>query len=169
MKKGVSIGYIAYRCFDRLRNVMIVVFFIIIIVSCFVDVGLRYAPWFRSLGWTEEILRYLNVWIILLGASVAVQRNAHLTLRYFLRFFSPRVQIIITRFVILTTLVFLAIMTVFSAQKTIQNIPQQVQSFPISIGWFYLAIPVGSFYMFIDFMLILIYRNHPFFTPDEEE
>jgi hypothetical protein len=32
-----------------------------------------------------------------------------------------------------------------------------------------MAIPVGSFYMFIDYLLILIYGNHPFYKPQEEE
>jgi C4-dicarboxylate transporter DctQ subunit len=165
----MGIGKVIYQIFDVFRNVLVVVFFSIIIVSCFVDVGLRYAPWFRALGWTEEVLRYLNVWIILLGASIAVKRKAHLALHYFLRFFRPKDQVRITRFVYVTTLIFLAIMTIFSAQKTVQNIPQQVQAFPISIGWFYMAIPVGSFYMFVDFLLILIYGNHPFYRPQEEE
>ncbi len=165
----MKIGHEVYRLLDILRSAMIIIFFGIIIISCFVDVVLRYAPWFRSLGWTEEVLRYLNVWIILLGASIAVKRKAHLTLHYFLRFFHPKAQVLITYFVNITVLIFLAIMTIVSAHKTIQNVPQQIHAFPISIGWFYLAIPVGSFYMFIDFMLTFIYGTHPFYEPQEEE
>jgi TRAP-type C4-dicarboxylate transport system permease small subunit len=164
----VGIGAILYRIFDVLRNVLIVVFFSVIIVTCFTDVVLRYAPWFQSLGWTEEILRYLNVWIILLGASVAAKRKGHLAMQYFLRVFRSKHQAVIGQFVHVTILVFLAIMIIFSTQKTLQNIQQQVQAFPITIAWFYLAIPVGSFYMFIDYLLILIYGNHPFSEPMEE-
>jgi TRAP-type C4-dicarboxylate transport system permease small subunit len=129
----------------------------------------RYAPWIKSLGWTEEILRYLNVWIILLGASVAAKRKGHLAMQYFLRAFRSKHQAIIGQFVHVTILIFLVIIIVFSTQKTLQNIQQQVQAFPITIAWFYMAIPVGSFYMFIDYLLILIYGNHPFYKPQEEE
>jgi TRAP-type C4-dicarboxylate transport system permease small subunit len=164
----MNIGYIAYRCFDNLRNIMIVVFFSIIIVSCFVEVWLRYAPWLRSMGWTEEVLRYLNVWIIFLGASVATKLKSHLVMEYFVQFFRQNYRIWITKVVYIMILVFLAILIVLGVQKTIKNIPQEVQAFPISIAWFYLAIPVGCFYMFIDFLLILIYGNHPFVRTEEE-
>lgn len=164
----MGIGKIIYQILDALRNVMIVVFFSVIIVSCFTDVVFRYVPWIKSLGWTEEILRYLNVWIILLGASVAAKRKGHLAMQYFLRAFRPKYQAMITQFVYTTILIFLAIMIVFSTQKTLQNIQQQVQAFPITIAWFYLAIPVGSFYMFLDYLLILIYGAHPFCRQSEE-
>lgn len=165
----MGIGRVIYLIFDWLRNVLIIVFFSVIIVTCFTDVVLRYAPWFQSLGWTEEILRYLNVWIILLGASVAAKRKGHLAMQYFLRIFPSKHQAIIGQFVHVTILIFLVIMVIFSTQKTLQNIQQQVQAFPITIAWFYLAIPVGSLYMFIDYLLILIYGDHPFYQPQEEE
>ena len=161
--KGKNIGLISYRTLDILRNVLIVVFFSIIIVSCFADVAFRYAPWIKTLGWAEEILRYLNVWIILLGASVATKRKAHLSMQYFLHLFFPKHKTIIIQIVYVIILIFLTIMIIFGAQKTIQNIQQQVQAFPITIAWFYLAIPVGCLYMFIDYLIILICGEHPFY------
>lgn len=165
----MSIGRKMYRTIDLIRSTMIVVFFSVIIVSCFTDVLFRYLPWLRSLGWTEEILRYLNVWIVLLGASVAVKRKAHLTLLYFLRFFRPEHRGWIGRVVNITILVFLAIFVVYGTHKTLENIQQEVQAFSLSIAWFYMAIPVGSLYMFIDFLLILIYGEHPFYEAQKEE
>lgn len=158
-------GKLIYRIMDTLRNILIVVFFSTIIVACFADVAFRYAPWIKSLGWAEEILRYLNVWIILLGASVATKRKAHLSMQYFLHRFFPKNKTMINQIVHVIILIFLTIMIIFGTQKTIQNIQQQVQAFPITIAWFYLAIPVGSLYMFIDYLIILIYGEHPFYTP----
>jgi len=165
----MKIGKLIYRLIDILRSTMIVVFFSIIIVACFADVVLRYAPWLRSLGWTEEILRYLNVWIIFLGASIAAKRSSHLAINYFLRLFRPRYRLWITKAVYITILIFLALFIVFGTQKTIQNIHQQVQAFPITIAWFYLAIPVGSLYIFIDILLIFIYGHHPFYKTQQQE
>jgi TRAP-type C4-dicarboxylate transport system permease small subunit len=161
----MAIGKSIYRIMDTLRNILIVVFFSTIIVVCFADVAFRYAPWIKSLGWAEEILRYLNVWIILLGASVATKRKAHLSMQYFLHRFFPKHKTMITQIVYVIVLIFLAIMIIFGTQKTIQNIQQQVQAFPITIAWFYLAIPVGCLYMFIDYLIFLIYGEHPFYIP----
>ena len=172
MKNGKAfwkVCKIAYHFIDLIRNILIVVFFSTIIIVCFVDVILRYTPWFRSLGWAEEILRYLNIWIILLGASVATKHGSHLVMKYFLRFFQEKHRILITKITYITILIFLVIFIVFGTQKTIQNIEQQVQAFPITIAWFYLAIPVGSLYMFIDYLLILVYGHHPFLKTEKEK
>ena len=105
----MAIGKSIYRIMDTLRNILIVVFFSTIIVVCFADVAFRYAPWIKSLGWAEEILRYLNVWIILLGASVATKRKAHLSMQYFLHLFFPKHKTMITKIVYVIVLIFLTI------------------------------------------------------------
>lgn len=153
---------ISYNFIDLIRNILIVVFFSVIIIVCFVNVVFRYTQWFRSLTWAEELLRYLNVWVIFLGASVATKNGAHLAMRYFLKFFQEKHRILITKIIYIMILIFLVIFIVSGTQKTIQNIAQLGQDVPIAIAWFYLAIPVGSLYMFTDFLLILIYGNHPF-------
>ena len=163
----MRVGYIIYRWLDTFRNITIVVLFSFVIISGFAEVISRYVL-MKSLGWTEEILRYLNVWIILLGASVAAKRNTHLSVNFFLRFFRPEYRKRITQGVYIAILIFLGIFIFFSTKKTIRNIDQQILAFPISIAWFYLAIPVGSLLMFIDYMLIFIYEKHPFDKPERE-
>jgi TRAP-type C4-dicarboxylate transport system permease small subunit len=163
----MRLGYLFYRCIDILRNTTIIIFFSFIIVSCFTDVLFRYGL-SKSLGWTEEILRYLNVWIIFLGASVAAKRKVHLGMNFFLQFFRSELRTKIVKIIYVTILVFLLIFIVFGTKKTYQNFQQEIQAFPISIAWFYLAIPVGSFYMFIEFLLYLLYGNHPFYKAEEE-
>jgi len=165
----MSIGKTIYNFIDNIRRVMVVILFSIIIISCFVDVVLRYVPCLKSLGWTEEILRYLNVWIIFLGAGFAAKKGTHLAMTYFRGLFKPKHQAWIIKATYVAILIFLAIFTIFGAIKTIENIQQQVQAFPITIAWFYLAIPVGFFYMFIDYLLILIYGYHPFLRLEEEK
>jgi C4-dicarboxylate transporter DctQ subunit len=166
-KDSKSIGYSIYRCMDVFRNVMIVVLFIFVIVSCFSDVLFRYLLLW-SLSWTEEILRYLNVWIIFLGASVAAKRKAHLGMKYFLQLLPAKIRLRTEQIIYSTILFFLMVFIVFGTKKSIQNLSQQIQAFPISIGWFYLAIPVGSLCIFIEFLLLLLYGSHPFYNPEDE-
>jgi TRAP-type C4-dicarboxylate transport system permease small subunit len=165
----MSIGRSMYRILDLVRKYVTIFCLGFVVLACFVDVIFRYFPWLKSLGWVEEITRCLNVWIILFGASVGVTRRSHLSVDFFLRLFSAKIQERITKAVYVTILAFLAIFVVFGTLKTFENIPQLVQSFPISIAWFYLAIPVASFFMFIDFLLILIYGHHPFYKTKEEK
>jgi TRAP-type C4-dicarboxylate transport system permease small subunit len=164
----MSLGSHAYQWLDVFRKTTIVVLFSFVIVSGFTEVICRYV-FLKSLGWTEEILRYLNVWIILLGASIAAKRNVHLRVTFFLRFFRPQISKRITQGVYWAIFIFLAVFIFYGTQKTLRNIPQQIQAFPISIAWFYLAIPVSSFYILIDYLLIFIYSKHPFEKPEEDE
>jgi TRAP-type C4-dicarboxylate transport system permease small subunit len=152
---------------DVFRNVTIVILFIFVIVSCFGDVLFRYLLLW-SLGWTEEILRYLNVWIIFLGASVAAKRKAHLGMKFFLQLLPPKIRLRTEQIIYSTILLFLMIFITFGTKKSIQNFSQQIQAFPISIAWFYFAIPVGSLCMFVEFLLLLVYGNHPFYNPEGE-
>lgn len=160
---------IGYHFIDLIRSILIVVFFSVIIIVCFVNVVFRYTQWFRSLTWAEEVLRYLNVWVIFLGASVVTKNGSHLAMQFFLQFLQEKHRILITKIIYIMILIFLVIFIVFGTQKTIQNIEQLGQDFPITIAWFYLAIPVGSLYMFIDLLLILIYGNHPFLKTETKK
>lgn len=162
-----KIGNTIYRCLDIFRSTVIVVLFSFIVISGFAEVVSRYV-FSKSLGWTEEILRYLNVWIILLGASIAAKKNSHLSVTYFCQFFPLRYQKRISQAVYLIVLIFLAIFILYGARKTVKNIDQKILAFPISIAWFYLAIPICSLLMLIDYMLIFIYKRHPFHKDDEE-
>jgi len=163
----MRIGNIIYRWMDSLRKTTTVILFSFVIISGFTEVICRYG-FSKSLGWTEEILRYLNIWIILLGASIAAKRNEHLSVNYFYRFLPPRYHKRILQGVYLTVSIFLAIFIFYGAQKTFRNISQQILALPISIAWFYLAIPIGSLLMLIEYMLIFIYEKHPFHKPEEE-
>jgi TRAP-type C4-dicarboxylate transport system permease small subunit len=151
-----------YRIFDFLRKAVVTVLFIAVVVICTVDVFMRYLPGLSSLGWAEEILRYFNIWIIFLGASIAAKYGAHLRIYYFTRLTGERNARIINRAVDVIVLVFIAAFIALSLEKAIHNIPQRCWSFPFSIAWFYFALPVGSLYMFVDYLLMLIYGRHPF-------
>lgn len=39
-----------------------------------------------SLGWTEEVARYLLVMVTFIGAAIAVRRNTHISVEFFYRY-----------------------------------------------------------------------------------
>jgi len=143
-----------YRVFDVARTAIITVLFASVIVICAIDVFLRYMPGFSSLGWAEEVLRYFNVWIIFLGASIGVKRSVHIQITYFSKMTGKKLALVIERVVAVTVIAILCVFVVLGIQKTIHNIPQRCQSLPFSIAVFYAAIPVGFAYMLVDYMVV---------------
>ena len=42
-----------------------------------------------SLGWTEEIARYLLIAVTFLGSAMAVRKRSHIAVEFFYRYFGP--------------------------------------------------------------------------------
>lgn len=160
-------GHRLYTVMDGVRRAAIVVFFSFIIITCFIEVFCRYAlGW--SLGWTEEMLRSINVWVIMLGASIAAKRDTHFRVTLFLKYFRPENRRRITQGVYIILFVFLGVLVFFGTKKMLRNIPLGMLAVPgLSIAWFYLAIPVGSICILIEYFLRFIYGGHPFEKSEE--
>ena len=157
-----------YAVLDQVRKVIIYVFFAGIILICGVEVFLRYTG-LPVLGWTVEVVKYMNVWIILLGSSLAAKHSLHLSMNIGVQWLPEDWRARIYRAVHVIVIGFLLILLYHSAVKTVQNIPQHMMEFPISVSWTYLALPVGFFYMILDYSLILICGHHPFVPREEHE
>lgn len=148
---------------DRTRSALIVLVFGFVVIAGAAEIILRYGTSRGSLAWTDEILRYLNIWLVFLGAAMGVKRGIHMNVEFFLqKFFTEPVRRRVTQGVLLIILVSLGLLIVFGIQKVVNYRNVQIQAMPISIAWFYLAIPVGCLLMAVDYSLILWYGKHPF-------
>ncbi len=153
----------AYQWIDRLRNALIVLIFGFVVLSGAVDIALRYATNMGSLKWTDEILRYLNIWVVFLGAAVGVKRGAHMNVDFFLlKCFNDDTVRTIRKATLVVILLCLLALSWAGTQKVMKYWNVEIQALPISIAWFYLAIPVGCVLMAVDYLLILVYGEHPF-------
>ena len=152
-----------YKVLDGIRNILIVLIFGFIIVSGTWAIVLRYLPDLKTLPWIDEVLRYLNIWLVFLGASVAVKQGSHLSVDFFIRkIFPENIVKIIKKCALGILLICLLILIVTSTQKFFKSLNVVIQAAPISIAVFYLAIPVGCLLLLLDYLLIFIYGEHPF-------
>ncbi|MBM6581199.1 TRAP transporter small permease [Microvirga sp. BT689] len=114
----------------------------------FVQVVLRYI-FNNPQAWSEEVGRYLFVWITFLGSAVAFARDSHIKVDAIPALLGPagmRISDILRRLVELAAIgmllysgIIVAWRNRFSFFYTIPDAPQVL---------FYLAVPVGSFFMF---------------------
>ena len=74
-----------YKIINRIRNLAIVLLFSFIIIVGAINIFLRYIPGLNSLSWPDEVLRYVNIWVIFLGASVGVKLGSHINIDYFIQ------------------------------------------------------------------------------------
>jgi C4-dicarboxylate transporter, DctM subunit len=116
----------------------------VMVVVVFLQVVYRYV--FASpITWSEEMARFIFVWITLLGTFLALKSKNHISIETFLhRFFSPGAQSFVsavTNFFLIYYFIYLAGMGIIMVQKTTEDLTP-VMLIPFS--FIYVAIPISA-------------------------
>jgi C4-dicarboxylate transporter DctQ subunit len=110
-----------------------------------------------SLPWSEELARYLMVWVTFVGASIGVKKGAHVGVEALVMALPKKAQTIAKYLGIIISVIFCIV--VFSAGLGIlqkQIIGHQVSpAMRIPMWWAYAAVPVGAFLMAVRFIQLL--------------
>jgi TRAP-type C4-dicarboxylate transport system permease small subunit len=107
----------------RLVDVPALVFFWLLAVIVFLQFFTRYVL-NDSLGWTEEVARYVLILVGFAGSVICVRKGTHIFLEFFYRYLSPAVAKAISIIVEIINLVFYGYMgwlAVLISQRTRQN------------------------------------------------
>ena len=95
-------------------------------------------------SWTEEIMRRLLIWCVMLGVVVAFRRGALVSVDLMLRT-ARGAWLTTVRWVITTTaLAYLAVLVWFGIGLVTRVRFQTFASMELSMGWAYAALPVGA-------------------------
>lgn len=137
-----------FKRFNYLEEVVLVVLFPIMVVTIFVATMIRYLTTL-SLVWAEELARYCMVWIGFLGASLGIQKNAHIGVEALVSRLPERFKPSLTIFRTLVIILFNILILIFSLQIIWSQIQTEQVSpaLQIPIGIAYAAIPVGMVLM----------------------
>ena len=111
----------------------------------------------ESLSWSEELARYLMVWVTFIGASIGVKRGAHVGVEMLVTNLPKNVQTIFKYLGIVISIIFCIVVFVASLgvlQRQIVN-HQISPAMRIPMWWAYAAVPAGAFLMTVRFIQIL--------------
>jgi TRAP-type transport system small permease protein len=108
------------------------------------------------LSWTEEIARYLMIWICFLGSAMALKYGEHISVSFIQERFAPRIRQTVGFCIGTTALAFFVLATWEGIVITIQVSEQQAPATWISMAWAYSCIPVGFFMMMFHTLVELI-------------
>lgn len=134
---------------------LLVIIFSSMTILIFLQVLFRYV-FKSSLSWSEEMARYLFIWLTFLGASIATREQTHINvsvLKNSINNESLRNAFII--FADLLCLIFLGVLIRWGIPIALQIIElrQVSPSMPfLYVGVIYLAIPLGSLLMFTNIL-----------------
>jgi len=125
---------------------------LLLIVMCLVvvvQVFLRYV-FSYSFVWAEELVRYLMIWMVMIGAARVEALREHIRIDFFPLLAGPRGRRLMEIFFRLCTLTFLVIIFIKGFKVAAFNRLFESSGLRISMMWPSLAVPIGA-------LLIILY------------
>ncbi|MCE5337035.1 MAG: TRAP transporter small permease [Desulfobacteraceae bacterium] len=95
-------------------------------------------------AWSQEVTRYLFVWLIMLGGASVTRDQTHLNINVFIDLMPRKVQAIVNLFLNVLMLIFCVVLIYQSALIYPKVAEAMNPILPISLGLLYLSIPVGT-------------------------
>lgn len=154
-----------YLTVCKCRDLTIIAVLTSMICIVIMQIFLRYVATgaLRPFAWGDELIRNLSIWVFFLGGSVAAREGAHISVDFIVKkVLKGKVQYLITKLIGLLILAILALLIVVGFQSALDNPASMVNLPSVPMTVFFLAIPVGSALMFVDFLLVFICGYHPF-------
>jgi len=112
--------------------------------------------------WSEEIAKFLMVWMALLGSSMLLREGKHIAINYFISKFSCLRYILMFHAILSAVLFFLLIY--YGIDYAVFGLKSISPASGIRKFWPYLSIPVGGGFLFIQAFARFI---HLLFTDDK--
>jgi TRAP-type C4-dicarboxylate transport system permease small subunit len=100
--------------------------------------------------WTEELARFLLIWVALLGGAVAFSTKGHLGIDGFTEKFHPDVKKLMAVFAHLVVLFFAVAVFLYGGSHVVANALAMDQTTPAlgwKMGYVYLALPISGLFM----------------------
>ncbi len=136
--------------FDRFLDwIRIIVKYIMVTMATAIFVIILFTVFSRYLfnyvlSWSEEVPRYLLVWIGFLGAALAVDRKDHIGFDYVFNKLPARGREVLTLFLNLGIALIGAIMLIYGIDFVKLFGADWMESIPYTNIWFYTALPISG-------------------------
>jgi TRAP-type transport system small permease protein len=110
----------------------------------------------RPLHWSEELARYLFVWISLLGATLSVHRHALFGMDFLFRMLPARWRRFLALLIYLLMEVVVVVLLVQGMVLVQKTLDQHSPAMEIPMGWAYACLPMGASLMGIHLLVIIL-------------
>lgn len=103
--------------------------------------------------WTEELARYLMIWIGLLGASISMRRGEHMRVDFLVKSLPKKIQLAADLLVALAICYFLYILTVQGGSMVVNSWTQVSPALGIPMSWPLASVPLSGGLMLVQLLL----------------
>lgn len=123
----------------------------------FILIVLRYTVSIAP-GWSDELPRYLMVWLAFVGMSYCVRMGEHVAIDFLVHKFKGHTQKVFYFGILSTCFIFSLVLLYFgySLYEKIALTGQTSVSLGISMAYVYISLPVGAFLMAKNFLHLIV-------------
>lgn len=98
----------------------------------------------NAIPWSEELAKYLMVWLTFLGAPIALRHGSHINIDLLQQLMPPRGQQLFHLLIHLLVVATMAIVFWYGISFAQLGARQVASSFRFSMLWMYVAVPIGA-------------------------
>ena len=144
---------------DKLEKIFLAGTIIFTSLLLFVNVVMRYV-FMMPIYWAEELVRYLMVWLVFIGASQVTSWGGHIAVDILPRFLSKRGNLILAFAVNMVCIAFCAVLAYYSLEQMLRvKAAHQVSpAMELPMWLAYAAIPAGTILMLIRYIQQFVLR-----------
>ena len=106
--------------------------------------------------WSEELARYLQVWIILLTSTVCIQKSKHLAIDFLTHRLSFKLQRLFKLISMVGITSYILVVIIFGIQFIVLVGAQKTPALQVPIGMIYFAFPIAGIHMFFESLIVMI-------------
>ncbi|MBP1697625.1 MAG: Tripartite ATP-independent periplasmic transporter DctQ component [Deltaproteobacteria bacterium] len=143
------------RFAERVVQVTLVGMVAIMTVIIILQVFMRYL-FLYSLSWSEEVARYLMIWVSFLGASLALKYGFHIGVEFVINRIPEKMRGWVNLIAKMGILIFLIYFTIGGFRVSWAVRDQDSPALLFSMAYAYLSAPVGGFFMIIQLLNLLV-------------
>ncbi|MBO0906507.1 TRAP transporter small permease [Jiella sonneratiae] len=149
----------------RLASGAVILLFSVMMIAVLVQVVGRYLLNY-SIASATEIATFSQIWLVLLGAGVAMARNQHVAIDMLPAMLPLPLARIALLAIAAVTIAFLAVLAYGSLPLLKLGAFQSSPALGLPMKWIYLCLPVGAAYIAIELILSVVRRWYdPFPEP----
>ena len=136
-----------FSILNHIEEIAIVAMFAVMVIVIFVQVIMRKAG--NSLSWSEELGKFLFVWISWLGISLAQRKGEHIKITMLTDRLPFRVAQVVNILSDIILIIICAVIFYYGVQLVVAQVNVPYAGIKISTSWGYLAVVLGCGLMII--------------------
>ncbi len=140
---------------DKFVDIIIVILFIIIFSVVLLQIFFRYVL-NSPLTWSEELSRYLFIWISFLGWTLATRHNTHIKVEFVINTLPPKIKFIIRLFTQIIIIFFMGMLIYLGIRMAARSVDVPTITLFFTYAYIYAIVPIASaiilFYSILDFI-----------------